>query len=59
MVIDKGQVGVFELSYRNLARGFSDRSAGTEEKCDGTDRNARRRQKEPKIFKHNCLDGVL
>ena len=30
MVIDKVQVGSFELLHRNSARGFSERSAGTE-----------------------------
>ncbi len=55
MVIDKGQVGIFELLHRNLARGFSERGAGGEEKSNCTDRNARRCQKEPRIFKHNCF----
>lgn len=59
IVIDKRQVGFFELLHRNLARGFSDRGAGTEEERDRTDRNARRRQKEPKIFKHNCFKWSL
>ena len=30
MVIDKGQMGIFELLHPNLARGFGDRRAGTE-----------------------------
>jgi hypothetical protein len=55
MVIDKAQVGIFELLHRNSARGFSDRGAGTEEKSDCTDRNARRCQRKPRIFKHNCF----
>ena len=42
MVLDKGQVGIFELLHRNSARGFSERSAGTEEKSDCTERNAKR-----------------
>jgi hypothetical protein len=59
MAIDKVQVGIFELLHRNLARGSSDCSAGTEEKSDCTDRNAMRCQKVPKIFKHTVLNGVL
>jgi hypothetical protein len=59
MVIDKVQVGIFELLHRNLARGSSDRSAGTEEKSNCTDRNAGRCQKEPRIFKHNCFKWSL
>src|SRR5437764_14520032 len=38
MVIDKVQVSLFELLHRNLARGFSERGAGTEEKSNCTDR---------------------
>ena len=30
MVVDKGQMGIFELLHPNLARGFGDRGAGTE-----------------------------
>jgi len=59
MVIDKVQVGLFELLHRNLARGSSDRSAGTEEKSDCTDRNAGRCQKVPRVFKHNCFKWSL
>ena len=55
ILIDKRQVSIFELLHRDLARGFSDRSAGTEEKSDCTDCNDRRCQKEPGIFKHNCF----
>src|SRR5436309_2158607 len=59
IVIDERQVGIFELLHRNLARRFSERSAGTEEKSDGTDCNDRRCQKEPRIFKHNCFTWSL
>ena len=59
MVIDKGQVGIFELLQRHLARGFSPRGAGTEEKSNCTDRNAMRCQKESKIFMHNCFYELL
>jgi len=59
MVIDKGQVGIFELLHRNLARRFSDRGAGTAEKSDCTDRNERRCPKEARIFKRNCFNRVL
>jgi len=55
MLLDKGQMGIFELLHRNLARGFSKRSAGTEEKSDCADRNAKRCEKKPKIFKHNLF----
>jgi hypothetical protein len=33
MVIDKIQVRIFELLHRNLARGFSDRGAGTQKRA--------------------------
>src|SRR6267378_4096525 len=59
IVIDKSQVSIFELLHRNLARGFSDRGAGTEEKSDCTDCNAKPCQKVPRIFKHNCFKWSL
>src|SRR6266542_4786956 len=38
VVVDKGQMGIFELLHPDLARGFGDCRAGTEGKSDCTDR---------------------
>jgi hypothetical protein len=59
MVIDKVQVGIFELLHRNLARGFSERSAGTEEK-EQLYRSQREAMSERAgVFKHNCFKWSL
>jgi len=59
IMVYKSQMGIFELLHPNLERGFSDRSAGTEEKSDCTDCNDRRCQEEPRIFMHNCFKWSL
>src|SRR5262249_50125713 len=59
IMVDKCHMGIFELLHPNLERGCSERGAGTEEKSDCTDRNAKRCQKDLRIFKHNCYYCVL
>ena len=55
IMVDKGHMCIFELLHPNFERGCSERRARTEEKSDCTDRNAKRCQKEPRIFRHNCF----
>ena|SRR5882724_1557350 len=53
IVVDKGQMGILELLHANLARGFGDGSAGTQQKSDYKSRDAGLFREKTRMFKHN------